>query len=81
MAEVLVLVDAVDGTVKKATFELLTAAKQLGEPAAVVVGAPGTASAMIARRWAPVPTGTVDFPTIRPSCVRFSAIPRAAPST
>jgi electron transfer flavoprotein alpha subunit len=46
MAEVLVLVDSVDGTVKKATFELLTAAKQLGEPAAVVVGAPGTAAAL-----------------------------------
>jgi len=44
MAEVLVLVDSVDGTVKKATFELLSAAKQLGEPAAVVVGAPGTAA-------------------------------------
>jgi electron transfer flavoprotein alpha subunit len=46
MAEVLVLVDAVDGTVKKATFELLTAARQLGEPAAVVVGASGTASGL-----------------------------------
>jgi electron transfer flavoprotein alpha subunit len=46
MAEVLVLVDAVDGTVKKATFELLTAARQLGEPAAVVLGAPGTAAAL-----------------------------------
>jgi electron transfer flavoprotein alpha subunit len=44
MTEVLVLVDSVDGTVKKATFELLTAAKQLGQPAAVVVGAPGTAA-------------------------------------
>jgi electron transfer flavoprotein alpha subunit len=44
MAEVLVLVDSLDGTVKKATFELLTAAKQLGDPAAVVVGAPGTAA-------------------------------------
>jgi electron transfer flavoprotein alpha subunit len=44
MAEVLVLVDAVDGTVKKATFELLTAARRLGEPAAVVLGAPGTAA-------------------------------------
>jgi electron transfer flavoprotein alpha subunit len=43
MAEVLVLVDSVDGTVKKATLELLTAARQLGEPAAVVIGAPGTA--------------------------------------
>jgi electron transfer flavoprotein alpha subunit len=46
MAEVLVLVDSLDGTVKKATFELLTAAKQLGEPAAVVVGAPGTGAAL-----------------------------------
>ncbi len=43
MAEVLVLVDSLDGTVKKPTLELLTAARQLGEPAAVVVGAPGTA--------------------------------------
>ena len=38
MAEVLVVVDAVDGNVKKVTFELLTAARQLGEPAAVVIG-------------------------------------------
>ncbi|KMS90127.1 electron transfer flavoprotein subunit alpha/FixB family protein [Prauserella rugosa] len=43
MAEVLVLVDQVDGEVKKSTFELLTAARALGEPSAVVVGAPGTA--------------------------------------
>ena len=46
MAEVLVLVDSVDGKVKKATLELLTAARQLGEPAAVVAGAPGTAAAL-----------------------------------
>ena len=46
MAEVLVLVDSAEGTVKKATFELLTAARSLGEPAAVVVGAPGTAAAL-----------------------------------
>jgi electron transfer flavoprotein alpha subunit len=46
MAEVLVLVDSVDGNVKKPTLELLTAARQLGEPAAVVVGAPGTAGAL-----------------------------------
>jgi electron transfer flavoprotein alpha subunit len=43
MAEVLVLVDSIDGNVKKPTLELLTAARELGEPAAVVVGAPGTA--------------------------------------
>ncbi|GAA2778962.1 electron transfer flavoprotein subunit alpha/FixB family protein [Saccharopolyspora taberi] len=44
MSEVLVLVDHVDGEVKKVTFELLTAARRLGEPSAVVVGEPGTAA-------------------------------------
>ena len=48
MAEVLVLVDVASGgdgnTVKKATLELLTAARALGEPSAVVVGAPGVAA-------------------------------------
>jgi electron transfer flavoprotein alpha subunit len=43
MAEVLVLVDHVEGELKKSTYELLTAARRLGEPSAVVVGAPGTA--------------------------------------
>jgi electron transfer flavoprotein alpha subunit len=38
MAEVLVLVEQVDGQVKKVTLELLTIARRLGEPAAVVVG-------------------------------------------
>jgi electron transfer flavoprotein alpha subunit len=39
MAEVLVLVDtAPDGTVKKVTAELLTLARTLGEPSAVLVG-------------------------------------------
>jgi electron transfer flavoprotein alpha subunit len=38
MAEVLVLVDHVEGEIKKATYELLTAARVLGEPSAVVVG-------------------------------------------
>ncbi|MBB4933652.1 electron transfer flavoprotein alpha subunit [Lipingzhangella halophila] len=38
MAEVLVLVDHIDGEVKKVTTELLTAARRLGEPAAVWVG-------------------------------------------
>jgi electron transfer flavoprotein alpha subunit len=46
MAEVLVLVESADGTVKKATLELLTAARAIGEPAAVVVGKPGTAGAL-----------------------------------
>src|SRR6476659_2920462 len=49
MAEVLVLVDAAGGTVKKPTLELLTAARELGEPAAVVVGAAGTAEPLNAQ--------------------------------
>lgn len=43
MAEVLILVDHFEGEIKKSTYELLTAARALGEPSAVVVGAPGTA--------------------------------------
>ncbi|GAB3276536.1 electron transfer flavoprotein subunit alpha/FixB family protein [Parasphingorhabdus pacifica] len=43
MSEVLVLVDHAGGEAKKVTFELLTAARRIGEPSAVVVGEPGTA--------------------------------------
>ncbi|AGB22560.1 electron transfer flavoprotein, alpha subunit [Mycobacterium sp. JS623] len=46
MAEVLVLVEHADGAVKKITAELITAARKLGEPSAVVVGKPGTAAAL-----------------------------------
>ncbi|TQM62442.1 electron transfer flavoprotein subunit alpha/FixB family protein [Humibacillus xanthopallidus] len=38
MAEVLVLVDHVDGKVRKTTSELLTIARRIGEPSAVFVG-------------------------------------------
>ncbi|MGQ0573134.1 MAG: electron transfer flavoprotein subunit alpha/FixB family protein [Pseudonocardia sp.] len=44
MAEVLVLVDHLEGEIKKSTYELLSAARTLGEPSAVVVGAAGTAA-------------------------------------
>ena len=47
MAEVLVLVEQSEGAVKKVTAELITAARALGEPSAVVVGAPGTAAGLI----------------------------------
>ncbi len=46
MAEVLVLIDSANGTLKKSATELLTAARALGEPSAVVIGAPGTAAAL-----------------------------------
>ena len=46
MAEVLVVVEQSGGAVKKVTLEMLTLARTLGEPAAVVLGAPGTAAAV-----------------------------------
>ena len=46
MAEVLVLVEHAEGALKKVTAELITAARMLGEPSAVVVGKPGTAEAL-----------------------------------
>ena len=56
MAEVLVLVDHVDGKVKKVTLELLTLAQRLGEPSAVVIGAgaggPGVDTAPLAEHGA-----------------------------
>jgi electron transfer flavoprotein alpha subunit len=47
MAAILVLVDAVDGVASKVTTELLTLARSLGEPAAVVLGPLGTYDAVI----------------------------------
>jgi electron transfer flavoprotein alpha subunit len=38
VGEILVLVEHADGTVKKVTYEMLTKARELGEPSAVVVG-------------------------------------------
>lgn len=47
MAEVLVLVEHAEGALKKVTSELITAARKLGEPSAVVIGAPGTAQPLV----------------------------------
>jgi electron transfer flavoprotein alpha subunit len=44
MSEVLVLVDHIDGAVRKPTYELLTIAKRLGEPSAVFIGDAAKAS-------------------------------------
>ena len=45
MAEVLVLVDHVDGNPKKVSYELLTLARELGTPSAVVLGKGASAAA------------------------------------
>src|ERR1700712_4877382 len=47
MTEVLVLVDHVEGKVRKPTYELLTIAKRLGEPSAVFIGAAGEADGAV----------------------------------
>jgi len=47
MSEVLVLVDHVDGAVRKPTYELLTIAKRLGEPSAVFIGGADKADAAV----------------------------------
>ena len=46
MSEVLVVVDHADGEVKKPTYELLTIARRLGEPAAVFFGSPDQGDAV-----------------------------------
>jgi len=49
MSEILVLVDHADGTVRKPALELLTLARRLGTPSAVLLGA-GDATAAIAAK-------------------------------
>ena len=46
MAEVLVLAEHTEGKLKSITAELITAARVLGEPSVVVIGAPGTAESL-----------------------------------
>jgi len=47
MTEILVLVDHVDGAVRKPTHELLTIARRLGEPSAVFIGATDKADGVV----------------------------------
>ncbi len=49
MAEVLVVAEHFGGAVKKVTLEMLTLARDLGEPAAVVFGATGAAEPLTAK--------------------------------
>jgi electron transfer flavoprotein alpha subunit len=49
MAEVLVVVEHSAGAVKKVTLEMLTLARGLGSPSAVVLGGPGTAGPLVDR--------------------------------
>ncbi len=49
MAEVLVVVEHSGGVLKKVTLEMLTLARRLGEPAAVVLGGPGATEPLVSR--------------------------------
>src|SRR6478735_2051659 len=49
MGEILVLVDHADGVVRKPALELLTLARRIGEPSAVVLGAGDGAAAIAAK--------------------------------
>src|SRR5690606_8601415 len=66
MAEVLVLVDHVDGTVRKTTAEMLTGASRLGEASAVWIGPAdkAAASAPLLARFGAHKVYVVDDPTV-----------------
>jgi electron transfer flavoprotein alpha subunit len=49
MNDVLVVVESAGGAVKKVTLEMLTLARDLGTPVAVVLGTPGTAEPLVAK--------------------------------
>ena len=85
MAEVLVLVDHVDGAVRKTTAELLTIARRLGEPSAVFIGAgvddgPGRRWPSTARRrsTASTPPTLTDY-LVAPKAEVLAAAGRARP--
>jgi electron transfer flavoprotein alpha subunit len=76
VAEVLVVVEHGGGLVKKVTLEMLTLARGLGEPAAVVLGAPGAAAA-IADRLGEYGAGTV-YAAEHPDIDAYLVAPKAS---
>ncbi|MEV5262505.1 electron transfer flavoprotein subunit alpha/FixB family protein, partial [Streptomyces anulatus] len=62
MAEVLVLVDHVDGAVRKPTLELLTLARRVGDPVAVALGAGADGTAAVLGEHGAVRVLTSDAP-------------------
>lgn len=62
MAEVLVLVDHVDGAVRKPTLELLTLARRVGDPVAVALGAGADGTAGVLGEHGAVRVLTADAP-------------------
>jgi electron transfer flavoprotein alpha subunit len=83
VSQILVLVDHVEGAVRKTTFELLTIARRLGEPAAVFVGrgwdaaAPALGEYGAARAYV-VPAEDADDYLVVPKVEALQAAVRAA---
>jgi electron transfer flavoprotein alpha subunit len=69
MAQVLVVVDAVDGSAPKPTLELLTLARRIGEPAAVVFGPAAEAAAETLGRYGAATVYVADGPSLADSLV------------
>ncbi len=65
MSEILVLVDHVDGNVRKPTFELLTIARRLGEPSAVFIGSDVSSAADSLRKYGAEKVYVVDDANIK----------------
>jgi len=64
MAEVLVVVDHVDGAVRKTTSELLTIARRLGEPSAVFLGSGAATAQATLAEYGATKVYVVDSPEI-----------------
>ncbi|MFF1717975.1 electron transfer flavoprotein subunit alpha/FixB family protein [Streptomyces sviceus] len=64
MAEILVLVDHVDGAVRKPTLELLTLARRLGEPSAVFLGPGADRASEVLGRYGAQKIHVVDAPEV-----------------
>lgn len=64
MAQVLVLAERTDGVVRKATLELLTLARRLGEPAALVLGPLDDATTAVLGEHGAATIYTVDGPQL-----------------
>jgi electron transfer flavoprotein alpha subunit len=73
MTEILVLVDHVDGQVRKTTGELLTFARGLGEPSAVFVGSGADAAMEALARFGAVKVYVLDAPEL----TEFLVAPKA----
>ncbi len=83
MTEVLVLVDRSDGVVRKATLELLTIARRLGEPAALVCGPADDAIMKVLGEYGATKAYVVDDPELEsflvaPKAEALAAVVRQA---